>query len=144
MYIFYFTAYLTKIGYKLLQPPIQPRPQGYSLKKWKKPWGRDRTGLFLLVTLGAFHLPKNLKKLLWKCPSSENVFHLTQVPFVYALVTSPLRRGFFCIVGRAEKRGKESVRGMMGREEQRGDGGESLVHRIQDVDTDIAVNSPGL
>lgn len=39
------------------------------------------------VTLGAFYLPKPLRNLHGKVHRMKNVFHLTQVPFLYTLVT---------------------------------------------------------
>ena len=39
------------------------------------------------VTLGAFYLPKTLRTLHGKVHRMKNVFHLTQVPFLYTLVT---------------------------------------------------------
>ena len=37
--------------------------------------------------MGTFHLPKTLRNFHGKVLRVKNVFHLTQVPFVYALVT---------------------------------------------------------
>ena len=46
-----------------------------------------RGGSKTLETQGTFHLPDTLRNLNAKVHRVKNVFHLTQVPFVYALVT---------------------------------------------------------
>ena len=45
-----------------------------------------RGGSKTLETQGTFHLPDTLRNLNAKVHRVKNVFHLTQVPFVYALV----------------------------------------------------------